>query len=934
MSRRKQSNPKPLKSDSHDKPPLEEHNTEKGEVEDWNSDPAETVASANSPSRSPPPKNATPEAVEETTQSSQKNEPEEKTPRIRLKANLATDPALQSQTIPKIEPDATPFPPNYLSTLPPALQSTLVSRGFFLPNILPAGDPHQTEPVESRQPSVPIFQCPPCGIRFSSLSTLEAHQTYYCSHRANKTSNDDDSKSVTDPNGSQSDADLSEPSLKNFRSGKQYTCTHCSYSADKKVSLNRHMRMHTVSPSPSPLNIVTTPNGESSTGSNSDRYCAECDIRFSSQKTYRAHKLHYCNSRHLVKLPSAPTPKASSSTSGSSPTSPVDNRPCRTPPSPTTQTAAQQPFLALPTNPIIIVPYSLFRNASVLPALNAASGLPAPDAPCFLLPNGTLQPMSSALANQLSQQSESHKNEKTKEPPSSSAPLDLSVKKYSEGNAVVESGDDHDTNTPNHSVSPEKCKSVHSSQNSPPTTPVSNCESSPSPKIKEETSRSSSPKKLRSVLKCTQNTDNKRISPEVNIQQFDHPLFLRQSLPLLAPEVQLRLEPPLPAVMPQVLVKQGVSKCKDCNIVFCKLENYVIHKKHYCSARTQDENQSKFSGSPPASPSSAETASPAAGQYQQLICLACGIKFTSLDNLNAHQAYYCLKRGETADVRKCAKCKGVAEPGHQCVPHASLSGWKCPCCDVISPTASAAQRHMESHTGVKAYRCTICGYKGNTLRGMRTHIRMHFDKRSSDLQEEKYISYILEDESTNTIEVNVTSADSSEEKTSSPVTDSSSDALHYCLHCSYSSNYKANVLRHMKLVHDVSMSEEVAANGMSEKTKSMPALEEDEEILVKREAIEPEVIIAQGEEPILKEETDAAPKAPKCKSPDDEVLQEAAKPGSKYCKSCDIYFNYYSTFVAHKKFYCSSHAGEIANAASNNNINNNSATRTAEASVL
>lgn len=132
------------------------------------------------------------------------------------------------------------------------------------------------------------------------------------------------------------------------------------------------------------------------------------------------------------------------------------------------------------------------------------------------------------------------------------------------------------------------------------------------------------------------------------------------------------------------------------------------------------------------SPSTAGTTSPA-GQYQQLICLACGIKFTSMDNLNAHQAYYCLKRNEL-EVRRCSKCRGIAEPGHQCPPSGNLSGWKCPCCDVVSSTASAAQRHMETHTGVKAYRCTICRYKGNTLRGMRTHIRMHFDKRSPDLQ--------------------------------------------------------------------------------------------------------------------------------------------------------------------------------------------------------
>lgn len=60
-------------------------------------------------------------------------------------------------------------------------------------------------------------------------------------------------------------------------------------------------------------------------------------------------------------------------------------------------------------------------------------------------------------------------------------------------------------------------------------------------------------------------------------------------IPLLTPEMALRLaaatgQDPA-ASMPQVLVKQGVSKCNECNIVFCKHENYMAHKKHYCSAR-------------------------------------------------------------------------------------------------------------------------------------------------------------------------------------------------------------------------------------------------------------------------------------------------------------------------------------------------------------
>ena len=36
---------------------------------------------------------------------------------------------------------------------------------------------------------------------------------------------------------------------------------------------------------------------------------------------------------------------------------------------------------------------------------------------------------------------------------------------------------------------------------------------------------------------------------------------------------------------------------------------------------------------------------------------------------------------------------------------------------------------------------------------------------------------------------------------------------------------------------------------------------------------------------------------------------------SRYCEQCDITFMYSSTFIAHKKYYCSSHAGERTDAA-------------------
>ena len=153
-------------------------------------------------------------------------------------------------------------------------------------------------------------------------------------------------------------------------------------------------------------------------------------------------------------------------------------------------------------------------------------------------------------------------------------------------------------------------------------------------------------------------------------------------------------------------------------------------------------------------------------QYQ-FICVACSISFTSLDNLTTHQTYYCTKKTNDEKLKKCGKCKVVVvvvvvryyvftknkrnsclstyqrnvhiyffqvlvNGDHHCGSclNSIVTGWKCPCCDVISPTASAAQKHMDTHQSVRAFRCTICKYKGNTLRGMRTHIRVHFDKKN------------------------------------------------------------------------------------------------------------------------------------------------------------------------------------------------------------
>jgi zinc finger protein ZFPM1 len=225
------------------------------------------------------------------------------------------------------------------------------------------------------------------------------------------------------------------------------------------------------------------------------------------------------------------------------------------------------------------------------------------------------------------------------------------------------------------------------------------------------------------------------------------------------------------------LVKQGTFRCKDCNIVFFKHENFLVHKSMYCASRRSSDmnNVSSPSPEPPESdhapnsspditidskplpvpsPTRSVTSTPPHGspppplaQHHppvfQFFCVACGIRFTSLDTLQAHQAFYCLKRSAVGSQA----AKGSAENGtvsNGCDTK-SLPDDNC---DRIAPVASAlppaaSSKSCHSQSNLQAFKCTICGYKGHTMRGMRTHVRIHQDKMQG-LSEESFIEYMDE----------------------------------------------------------------------------------------------------------------------------------------------------------------------------------------------
>lgn len=116
-------------------------------------------------------------------------------PKLRLNALLASDPALKPDAKDlKVLHEETQTK-NRLAQLPPppALtkqedMDTLMSApvvNAVEPVLKTTSVTASSSPAAATEipPRLKLFMCLPCGIHFSSPSTLEAHQAYYCSHR-------------------------------------------------------------------------------------------------------------------------------------------------------------------------------------------------------------------------------------------------------------------------------------------------------------------------------------------------------------------------------------------------------------------------------------------------------------------------------------------------------------------------------------------------------------------------------------------------------------------------------------------------------------------------------------------------------------------------------------------------------------------------------
>ncbi|VDK46458.1 unnamed protein product [Gongylonema pulchrum] len=69
--------------------------------------------------------------------------------------------------------------------------------------------------------------------------------------------------------------------------------------------------------------------------------------------------------------------------------------------------------------------------------------------------------------------------------------------------------------------------------------------------------------------------------------------------------------------------------------------------------------------------------------------------------------------GSSSSSCDCADEDNIANTPHRCQQ-----------CDFVPASASQLAQHVRvNHAAIQAYICRICGYKGYSLRGIRSHLR-------------------------------------------------------------------------------------------------------------------------------------------------------------------------------------------------------------------
>ena len=146
------------------------------------------------------------------------------------------------------------------------------------------------------------------------------------------------------------------------------------------------------------------------------------------------------------------------------------------------------------------------------------------------------------------------------------------------------------------------------------------------------------------------------------------------------------------------------NRCESCSIPFYKREVYEAHKQHYCAHRSNNTSDKEDESLP--TPNKAKT-----------------------ENIINHPPVIDERLVITYTCRQCSTSYRTIETftAHTCaLPAASPPILHCDECSFTTQSSRILSEHAETHQKVNlVFKCKLCGYKGNTMRGMRQHGRQH-----------------------------------------------------------------------------------------------------------------------------------------------------------------------------------------------------------------
>ena len=545
----------------------------------------------------------------------------------------------------------------------------------------------------------------------------------------------------------------------------------CTFSTNQQSDVKRHFSKVHHRKKTAKLSRNATANLTQSRAT----FCRSCNIQFSSINTYRCHREHYCSKRHALSGDSSPVVSDTASKSTSLTTDNI-RKPLNA-----------QPINARSSNMTNTVPIGLChgsRQADILMApmitgttlLDKATSQP----PFFthIMKQGpdkdTLQECrefepenSSAPLTQLTPTSpvtettvESDRERQTdfedlirpvdRELASDDMPLDLSAKSNVVNGDHLRGNVDKQcrkrTETPSH------------------LTPATN-----EKRLNENTEHTTR------QYACTPNTSNNTILiPPIELDTI-RPHFFQNSIPFIPTLTANRLTPSHPMV--HHMVATAVSnKCADCNIIFYKHENFLIHKQYYCSGekmrnakfdyRATGNTKSTPKNASPVTPDiapacekedivnesitddsgvsigDANGTTPSINSMQlktcldnedlnyKFYCIPCKIKYSSSKNLRAHKEFYC-PHGKDSDhavivqtpAGKIVHTANINQPSED--TESSAGVYTCKHCHSDFESARLLRHHLCVDNTTSSAKCCHCEYVTHTAKRLAEHTKVH-----------------------------------------------------------------------------------------------------------------------------------------------------------------------------------------------------------------